>query len=267
LTSVLLVGHGSRDDDGNEEFREFVQRLISQTSYPISSCFLEFAEPDVAQGLDECVRAGATDIVVVPVILLAASHVKWEIPELIDQARARYPGISIRYGRPVGLHPRIVDLLVSRFDQIMQGIEDLTDTAIVLMGRGSSDPDANGDLYKLARILWERTRVMTVETCFTGITHPRLPEGVRRAARLGARRIVVLPYFLFTGVLMKRMTSLLHDLSGQYPGIELTMAEYFGFHEVLAQVVHDRIEEAIRGQAAMTCDLCRYRLALVEQGG
>jgi sirohydrochlorin cobaltochelatase len=267
LTRILLVGHGSRDDEGNEEFREFVRRLVGQTSYPISSCFLEFAEPDVEQGLAECVRAGATDIVVVPVILLAASHVKWEIPELIDQARMRYPGISIRYGRPVGLHHRIVDLLVARFHQIIEGVEDVSDTAIVLMGRGSSDPDANGDLYKLARILWERTRVMTVETCFTGITDPRLPEGVRRAARLGARRIVVLPYFLFTGVLIKRMTGLLQELAGQYPGIELTMAEYFGFHEVLAQVVRDRIDEAIRGQAAMTCDMCRYRLALVEQGG
>jgi len=267
LEWILLVGHGSRDDEGNEEFREFARRLVDRIPYPLASCFLEFAEPDVEQGIAECIRHGATGIVVVPVILLAASHVKWEIPELIDQARTRYPGISIRYGRPVGLHPRIVDLLVSRFYQATADTDDVSETAIVLMGRGSSDPDANGDLYKLARILWERTRVMTVETCFTGITDPRLPEGVRRAARLGARRIVVVPYFLFTGVLIKRMTDLLQELAGQYPGIDLSMAEYFGYHEVLAQVVHDRIEEAMRGHAAMTCDLCRYRLALVEQGG
>ena len=192
-TIVLLVGHGSRDEQGNKEFLNFVNDL--QVKHPEQTfvvSFLEFADPTILSGVDTCVKQGASRVVIVPVILLAASHVKLEIPEILDEARRRYPQLEIVYGRNIGLHERLLDLLVERFHGVRKQkdvkgtifshpeLDDLNDTAIVLMGRGSNDPDANGDVYKVARILWERTGVSTVETCFTGITDPRLPLGVER---------------------------------------------------------------------------------------
>ncbi len=266
---TLLIGHGSRDADGNQEFMNFVNE-IRRTSpeQHFEACFLELATPTIPEGIDACVQQGADRIVVVPVILLAASHVKLEIPECLDAARKKYPNVEIVYGRNIGLHEHMIELLLTRFYEQTGSFsqDDIhCQTAIVLMGRGSSDPDANGDLYKLARQLWERTGVLTVEVCFTGITFPRLPDGIRRAVSLGAKRLVVVPYFLFTGVLIKRMQSVLQEVHSAYPTVPMYMADYFGMHHRLVDIVLDRLEEARRGQAFMNCDLCKYRKLAVHE--
>ncbi len=256
---ILLVGHGSRDDDGNQEFQAFVESYRTRwQNSNVESCFLELANPTILDGVDACVARGATRIVAVPVILLAASHVKLEIPEFLDAGRKKYPNVEMVYGRNIGLHEEMIDLLSARFgEQVTDVLPD--ETSIVLMGRGSSDPDANGDLYKIARQLWERTGVQNVEVCFTGITFPRFPDGIRRAVKLGAKRIVVVPYFLFTGVLIKRMQGVLEQLQMEFPHVSMTMAGYFGDHPVLLEIVRQRCEEAAVGQSFMNCDLCQYR--------
>lgn len=260
---TLYVGHGSRDSDGNEEFFAFIERIRRQApESPCELAFLELAAPTIEDGVDRCVERGAERIVVVPVILLAASHVKIEIPEYLDLSRAKHPGVEIVYGRNVGLHAQMLDMLAKRFIETMDAWApaDPSSTAIVVMGRGSSDADANGDVYKIGRQLWERTGVLTVEVCFSGITFPRLQDGVRRAAALGAARIMVIPYFLFTGVLIKRMRGVVEALRDEYPGVPLVMADYLGMHEGLVDVVLDRQREAAQGLAAMNCDVCKYRL-------
>jgi sirohydrochlorin cobaltochelatase len=259
---TLLIGHGSRDADGNQEFMDFVNEIRRSTpEQHFEACFLELATPTIPDGIDACVQQGADRIVVVPVILLAASHVKQDIPEFLDAARQKYPNVQIVYGRNIGLHEQIIDLLIARFHEQTATFteEDIHETAIVLMGRGSSDPDANGDLYKLARQLWERTGVLTVEVCFSGITFPRLPDGIHRAVSLGAKRVVVIPYVLFTGVLIKRMQRVLQEMHSVYPTVPMYMAEYFGIHRRLVDIVLNRREEALRGDAFMNCDLCKYR--------
>lgn len=259
---TLLIGHGSRDDDGNQEFLAFVQEIRRRSpEQHFEACFLELTTPTIPDGFDACIRQNADRIVVVPVILLAASHVKLEIPEFLDTARRQYPDVEIVYGRNIGLHEQMIDLLTDRFYEqaAMYTQEEIQQTAIVLMGRGSSDSDANGDLYKMARQLWERTGVFTVEVCFTGITFPRLPDGIQRAISLGAQRVVVVPYFLFTGVLIKRMQGVLQDVKSTHKNLPMSMAGYFGVHQRLIEIVLERREEALHGQAFMNCDLCKYR--------
>ena len=259
---TLFIGHGSRDAEGNEEFLEFVQNVRRQVpNQHFEACFLELTTPTIPDGIDSCVRQGAERIVIVPVILLAASHVKLEIPEFLDAARRKYPYVDFVYGRNIGLNEQIIDLLTERFYEQVGTLsaKEVRETAIVLMGRGSSDPDANGDVYKLARLLWERTNVLTAEVCFTGITFPSLPNGVERAVSLGAKRVIVVPYFLFTGVLIKRMKGILEELQAVYPAVPMLMAEYFGMHRRLLDIVLDGRGEAAHKQAFMNCDLCQYR--------
>jgi sirohydrochlorin cobaltochelatase len=243
---TLLVGHGSRDEDGNKEFIAFAELVKkAMPNREIETCFLELATPDIPTGISHCVERGATRIVVLPLILLAASHVKHEIPEFIDEAREQYPEIEFVYGRNVGMHERIIHLLADRFYEVMETTDgnSLDDTAIVLMGRGSSDVDANGNLYKISRLLSERVGISTVEVCFSGITYPSFPEGIKRAVLLGAKRIIVVPYFLFTGVLMKRMKGVFEELKHEYPDQNLWMAHHFGMHDDLVKAVVDRINE------------------------
>jgi sirohydrochlorin cobaltochelatase len=116
------------------------------------------------------------------------------------------------------------------------------------VGRGSSDAGANSDLFKIARLLWERLSVKWVEVCFIGVTDPRLEEGLRRCVRLGAKNVIVLPYFLFTGVLIKRMAEMIRHFHVQYPEISVEMVPYLGFDDGLIPIWEGRVAELEEGR-------------------
>lgn len=266
MNAVLFVGHGSRDAEGNDEVRDFVGSLIPLLEEPIvETCFLEFEGPGIAEGIRRCVARGAEHVAVMPIMLFAAGHSKLHIPAAIDTARARYPEIRFSYARPVGVHEGVLGILLERLAE--QGIVPevaAPDTAIVLIGRGSSDPDANGDLYKMSRLLWETLQACMIEPAFSGVTGPLIEEGVERCVRLGAKRIILLPYFLFTGILIKRMEEQVDVFRRSYPEQSFDLAGYFGLHDGLRSILRERAKEALYGEVKANCDMCAYRLHAAE---
>ncbi|MFE1628221.1 sirohydrochlorin chelatase [Brevibacillus reuszeri] len=266
MDAVLFVGHGSKDPEGNEEIRQFVNSLTPELDVPIiETCFLEFARPDMLSGLQTCVARGATRVAVIPIILFSAGHAKIHIPAAIDEAKKLHPHVQFIYGRPIGIHDEVINILTTRMEEAgFASGEEHDDLAVLVIGRGSSDADANSDIYKMSRLFWERYKAKWVETAFMGVTYPLYDEGVERCLKLGAKRIVLLPYFLFTGVLIKRMSDQLEKFREQYPEAQFEMAEYFGFHPLLKEVLKDRVEEALHGEVKLNCDTCQYRLAAME---
>ncbi|AGT32126.1 sirohydrochlorin cobaltochelatase [Geobacillus genomosp. 3] len=263
MRAILFVGHGSRDPEGNEQVREFVEQLRPRlaSSFHVETCFLEFGRPSISEGIERCAEVRATEVAVVPLILLPAGHSKLHIPAEIDEAKKRYPHIAFRYGRPIGVHEETFEILKERLQEIGEQPEHPdSETAVVLLGRGGSDPDANSDLYKIARLFWEQTGYALIEPAFMGVTTPSLDDAVRRCLALGAKRIVVLPYFLFTGVLMKRLERQVAQYQAEYSHISFALAGYFGFHPKLEAIVLDRLHEVLGQAVAMNCDTCQYRL-------
>lgn len=263
--AILLVGHGSRDPEGNARFLELAQRVArARPAEIVEACFIELADPPIPAGIDRCLLRGGRDIAVVPLVLLGAGHAKVEVPEHLDHARARYGSVAFRYGRPLGAHPLLLEILAVWLAaaEAAAAARDRAETAVLLVGRGSSDPDANGDLFKVGRLLWEQQGFGWVECCFIGITRPDFPSGIRRCLALGARRVIVLPYFLFTGVLMKRMRRLAAESAAERPEVEFLFAgaDGMGTHPDFIRLVLERADEARRGGAMMNCDACRYRL-------
>lgn len=272
MKAILFVGHGSKDPEGNEEIAIFVKGIQEQIDVPIvETCYLEFCQPDVDEGIENCIRQGADEVVLIPMMLLAAGHSKMHIPGAMDRGKEKFPHVKFTYGRPIAFHEEVFSILDARMAEVGFDRDELSrrpeETALLLVGRGSSDPDANSDLFKLSRLLWERLPVKWVETCFIGVTTPTVEEGIQRCIALGAKRIVILPYLLFTGVLMKRIQGWLDGFRAQNSGIEMAMTDYFGFHPGLKKVFLDRVEEALAGEAKMNCDRCKYRLALAEEEG
>lgn len=267
--AVLFVGHGSREPEGNEEVRTFVRSVAERLVVPVvETCFLEFEVPSMLEGLAKCVERGADRVAVVPISLFAAGHVKLHIPAAIDEAKRRYPQVEFVYGGPIGVHELVLDIIASRLAEA--GVEteaELEDTALLIVGRGSSDPDANSDLFKISRLVWERFKVKYVETAFIGVTAPLVDEGVERCLRLGAKRVVLVPYFLFTGVLIKRMEALIGELAERHPDRTFALAGYFGFHPKLQELLAERAHEALQGEAKMNCGLCQYRQAAMAEHG
>ncbi|WP_181444645.1 sirohydrochlorin chelatase [Bacillus sp. 03113] len=267
MKAILLVGHGSRDPEGNEQVRHFVNKLKPSLneSLLVETCFLEFEKPTVGQGIDRCVDQGAGDIVVIPIMLLPAGHSKIHIPAAIDEAKKKHPTIRFTYGKPIGIHKETFEILKTRLVEIGENLDNpSSDTAIVLLGRGGSDPDANSDVYKISRLLWEKTKYELVEPAFMGVTAPLVDEGISRCIKLGAKKVIILPYFLFTGILIKRLEKMMTQFKEQHPQVEFQLAEYFGFHPGLQTIIKDRVEEALQGEVHMNCDTCLYRIGAME---
>ena len=261
---VLLVGHGSREQSGNDEFLKFCEMITPHLGpEPLETCFIELTTPLVPESLDRCVGRQARRVIVLPVILLAAGHVKVELPHELDEAKERHPGVEFLYGRHIGLDPLVIDIMGERLAEVeREGDWPPEDTAILVVGRGSSDPDANSELYKLARLLWESRRYPWVESCFIGVTSPSLPEGLARCAALGARRIIAVPYFLFTGVLIPRIHRIVNEFAAAHAGIDVRVSDYLNGHPKLITVLQDRKREAMQGDARMNCALCKYRVPM-----
>ncbi|MDR6224140.1 sirohydrochlorin chelatase [Desmospora profundinema] len=248
MDAVLFVGHGSRDPEGNAELLQFTDQVSRHLMTPvIETCFLELALPDIPQGIARCVERGATRISVIPIMLFSAGHAKVHIPLSIQEARGRYPQVEFRYGRPFEVDKGILSILSRRLEEMNlptgEEEDERHDVAVLLVGRGSSDPDANSDLYKISRLFWEQHPVKWVETAFIGVTDPLFEEGLERCQRLGARTCIVLPYFLFTGVLIKRMEEKLARFSCGHPDFFVTMGSYLGLDEGLIPVLLERVRE------------------------
>jgi sirohydrochlorin cobaltochelatase len=270
---LLLIGHGTKDVAGRESLLEFA-RLYHQLdpSRPVFPCFLELTHPSIAEVVADCVAAGYTELSALPVLLFAARHNKFDVTNELDYCRQLYPQLRFHYGRHFGITPGILELWQERLaalDQPTQNPQGIprSETVLLLVGRGSSDPDANSDVYKLARLLWEGSGYKTVETCFIGITHPRLEEGFQRARLYQPQRIVVLPHFLFTGVLVQKIWQISAEQQAKFPEITITNLPEIGLHPHLFQILRERELETQLGQVQMNCEMCKFRLAAGNDAG
>jgi sirohydrochlorin cobaltochelatase len=263
--AILLVGHGSRDPEATEEFVRLVDMF--RTADPtriVEHGFLEFARPVLGEGIDRCVARGARTVAVLPGMLMAAGHAKNDIPSEIHEARRKYPEVNFHYGRHLHLHAKVLQLCKMRLEEAEAAARplDRKDTLLLVVGRGSSDPDANADVSKLSRILWEGMGYGWATACYIGVTTPLLPEALERCQPMRFRRILVFPFFLFTGVLEKRIRQITADFGRQHPEAEFLCAGYLNVHPLLYDVFAERADEAVQGSPNMNCELCKYRVQL-----
>jgi sirohydrochlorin cobaltochelatase len=264
--ALLLVGHGTRDDAGAEAFRSFVRDLGERRpDLPVAGGFIELSPPPLADAVAELTGRGVRSFAAVPLMLVSAGHAKGDIPAALAREERRHPGTSYAYGRPLGPHPALLNVLERRVDEALRGARgeaDRAGTTVLLVGRGSTDPDANAEVHKAARLLWEGRGYAGVETAFVSLAAPDVPSGLDRCRMLGARRIVVLPYFLFTGILPDRVRMQTRGWAAAHPETEVLSADVIGPTDELAELVWERYAEAVEGDLRMNCDSCVYRIAL-----
>ncbi len=260
---VMVCGHGSRDDEAIAEFAAVAAGIARRLpQYPVASGFLEFARPIIRDGLDELRGRGVERILAVPGMLFAAGHVKNDIPSVLNEYMARHPQVRIDYGRDLDIDARLLRAAAARIEQterISSRQVPRGETLLVVVGRGTSDPDANSNVAKVARMLWEGLGFGWCEVCYSGVTFPLVAPGLEHAARLGYRRIVVFPYFLFTGVLVKRIYSIADEMAARHPEIEFLKAPYLNDHPLVLEAFAERVQEILDGSPNMNCQMCKYR--------
>ncbi|MBI3514334.1 MAG: sirohydrochlorin chelatase [Proteobacteria bacterium] len=264
-TGVLLCGHGSRDVDAIAEFEHLTRVVRARlTDYAVDHAYLEFARPVIRDGLEALKQRGVARILALPGMLFAAGHVKNDLPWELNNFAVDNPGIDVAYGRDLAIEPELLRAAADRIEAALAATDETetierADTLLLVVGRGTSDPDANSNIAKVARMLWEGMGFGWAEVAFSGVAFPRVPEAFERAARLGFRRIVVFPYFLFTGVLVKRIYADTDAMAAHHPAIDIVKAGYLNDHPLVLDRFVARIAEIDRGENAMNCRLCKYR--------
>jgi len=262
--AVLLVGHGSRRERSNEQVRTLAADLEDRLGVPVDAGFLELAEPTIPEAIAGLART-VSAVTVVQLSLFAASHVKNDVPLAVEQARADHDGTTINNGAHLGVHPALVDLLDDRAAAVEEqlGVDREEDeVAVVLCARGSSDPDANSDAHKLARLLYEGRAFSRVDASFVGVTEPVLEDTLHSVAKHRPDAVVTLPYMLGDGVLTGRIRDGADDFDEEYPYVDAAAGDPLGTDPRLLDVLGDRWQEARTDSVDMSCDTCKYKVEL-----
>lgn len=260
-TTFLLVGHGSRNRDGNKETLHFAAQWRERhPEWRIEVCFIEHAEVLLDEGLDRAAR-GARKVLVIPFILNAAGHVKMELPAALKRARERHPQVEFAVTRHIGMGREIFAVLQIQLDRLMKqlAVPDPMTTGVILLGRGSSDIGANGELARMARWIFEANEHELVDLAFTGVTWPRLETVVQRQIRLGMMQICIIPVYLFTGVLIERIKAQVERLQQQYPQVAFGLGSHFGFDKGIFDLLDDKVGGEVPAGGMLECDGCKYR--------
>ena len=259
---VLICGHGSRNRQAVAEFAQLAEGLRQRLpQVPVEYGYLEFARPILRDGLERLRQQGVRRVLAVPAMLFAAGHAKNDIPSVLNTYAAE-TGLRIEYGRELGVDRSMIGAAGARIQAALQQAPSavpLSDTLLVVVGRGSSDPDANSNVAKVTRMLVEGFGFGWGETVYSGVTFPLVEPGLRHVVRLGFRRIVVFPYFLFSGVLVSRIRQHTERVAADHPELEFLEAGYLGDHPLVINTFLERVEEVVRGETQMNCSLCKYR--------
>lgn len=265
-TGVMICGHGSRSQAAVDEFRVLADKLPDRlpTDWITEYGYLEFANPVLRDGLDRLREAGCERILAVPGMLFAAMHSKNDIPTVLNSYAAKH-GIEVRYGRELGVDPKMIAAAGDRIREavatanVERGQVPLEETCLVVIGRGASDPDANANVAKIARLLQEGLGFGWCEVGFSGVTFPLVEPCLQHVVRLGYRRVVVFPYFLFSGILIDRIYGFTDQVAAEHPGIEFVKARYLGDHGLVLDTFAERVKELVSDVPPPNCGTCPYR--------
>ena len=266
-TAVMICGHGSRDVNAVNQFNKLAVRIKERLpQYDIESGFLEFAKPVLRTGLDKLKERGAERILCLPGMLFAAGHVKNDLPSEVNEFAAENPDLDVRYARELAIDVRLLKASQQRIEEALAGVSDdvaREDTLLMVVGRGTNDPDANSNVSKVTRMLWEGLGFGWAETCYSGVAFPRVDGGLRHAAKLGYKRVVVFPYFLFTGILVDRIYGQTDEIAAEFPDMEFIKAGYLNDHDLVIDTFIERLDEVMKGENRMNCQLCKYREQII----
>ena len=265
---ILLCGHGSRTKTGTESFKKLVDILKKRyADYEVDYGFLEFNHPLYEAAVERMYEKGIREIYALPIILFAGSHAKNDIPYEMNTLQSYYPDLTIKMGKHLGVSSFLLELSQKILLEKEQGLPEIPrrETALIVVGRGTTDPDANSDVHKLCSMLWEGMGFGFATVGYSGTAYPSVKESMDFVEKLNFKRTYVIPFFFFTGILLERIYKAVEEYNKTTENSYIS-TQPFGTDELVLKAFDERLQEAINGTGNMNCQLCKYRKQIIGFG-
>jgi len=251
---LLLVGHGTREPLGVAQFLDLARLLAAASpEVVLEPCFLELAEPMIAEGLGRLLARGIDELIVAPLLLFSAGHAKDDIPtavaaELEALGRSDLPR---RQTAPLECHPQLLALSRLRYDEAMAEAPREAPTTLVMIGRGSRDAGATREMHRYAALHAEQVGAANLEVGFLAVVRPNLVDVLTLAASASPPRIVVQPHLLFEGLLSAEVREAVAAARRERPHIDWRCADPLGPHALLVRALRTgcNLRENMRADA------------------
>jgi len=263
LPTVLLVGHGTRLAAGLAEFATLAAQLRQALpERSVHTAFLELAAPDITTALEQLWQQGVRRITVLPALLLAAGHLKHDIPALLEAARTRHPELTIILAAELGVHAHLLHVAATRIaatEATFASDYRRQDSLLLVVGRGGTDPDANANVARATRLLGETLGFAWMETAYASRAMPSVEQALEQLRRLEFPQLLVLPYLLFAGRLARQIAATVAAFQQRYDQPRLALASYLNADPGVVATLLARLDEAESGRAPPNCWLCPNR--------
>lgn len=239
-TALVLILHGSRHPDATNLHGDLLREVQKRhPDYDVSIGYIEHSEPPMSDVLAAAADMHS-DVIVLPFLLFAAGHAKSDIPEAITEAQSNHPNTMFHYKSVIGVDDRMVRLVRDRIDACGTIMEP--DTSVIVVGRGASDPEALDGFKQIAERLRQRHEFHTVDAAFYAIASPSVDDVLALVALAKPTRLVVMPYFLFTGVLLDKLQDRIDQFANENPDIITSLAAPLGIPSTIYDIIADRIQ-------------------------
>lgn len=119
-TAILMMAHGSRIAEANDAAHEVAAMVREMTGFEIVEVsFREMHDPTIQSGIDACVAKGADRVLLMPYFLFMGAHVLHDLPEEIEEAKKRHPGLVMEMGGHLGAHRKLAEIESERIGQAL----------------------------------------------------------------------------------------------------------------------------------------------------
>ncbi|WP_085505866.1 sirohydrochlorin chelatase [Thalassobacillus devorans] len=245
MQGILYVSHGSRVPEARRQAVDCIHSVQSKVGIGLQEiCYLELAQPDMAEGIRLLAEKGADKIAVIPVLLLRAGHYYTDIPKGIEAAKNKYPDIEFQYGKPLGVQDRLIDILIERIKEKHGPI--CPDANILLVGRGSRNPETPAAIQKIQKQLSQKLSGMNVDACYLAACQPSFEKGLEKSIQAGYSQTIVVPYLWFTGILIQSMQKKVREY--QKDGHQVILCDHLGDHPMMVEALAERVYELLPGK-------------------
>lgn len=239
MRGILYVSHGSRIPEARQEAETFINSVMKQVDVELQEiCFLELAKPDLMQGVKTLIDQGATEISVIPVLLLSAGHYFNDIPDEMNTVKEKHPHINFLYGKPLGVQTNLINILKERIQET--GIRKNEDAKVLVVGRGSYNAQTKIDISSIGQGLKESTEFNYVDVCYLAACSPSFEMALQKSLEAGHSQIFLVPYLWFTGVLEKYIEE---KVKNHNTDKQVVLCHHLGNHPAMQTALKERVYE------------------------